>query len=374
MGHTKSKQKHQYWTNKEIYLLKNLYPQIRLEKLAKFFPKRSKGTIAAKALDLGIPSAKLWQAEENSILRKHFVNASEEELLKLLPKRSWTAIMAQGERLKLKRNRQKPRIKVDEAYFQKWSFRMAYILGFIIADGCIIKGTYKGYSDSLKFGVQKSDIDILEKIKKEFSSEHKISLYKNAAHLSIASQKIADDLKNLGILYRKSLRETIPNIPSKYLKDLLRGIFDGDGSISLNKKGYPSLSLCGSKKVITFISNYFLLNFGIHSEVGKRTRSKNGKYYLFSISYRGNPAQTLIEYLYQNADLYLNRKFLLAEHCMGLQINHRKDYSQEEDKLLTNLYTISPKDNTLSSLTNRSWSSIQQRARVLGIYKYSKTK
>ena len=88
-------------------------------------------------------------------------------LLFLLPKRSKTAIWAQGERLGLKQNRNYPRLAVNEDYFKKWSSEMAYILGFILADGCIIEGTHKGYSGALKFGVHPKDIDILEKIKKQ---------------------------------------------------------------------------------------------------------------------------------------------------------------------------------------------------------------
>ncbi|MCP6726837.1 MAG: hypothetical protein KJI69_02235 [Patescibacteria group bacterium] len=372
MRATASKQKYQYWTDKEVRFLRNLYPQMRLKELARLFPKRNKGTIVVKAQDLGIPSAKLWQVKENSILRKNFINTSKEELLSLLPKRSWLAIMAQGERLQLKRNRQKPRMKVNEAYFQKWSSRMAYILGFILADGCIIKGTYNGYSDSLKFGVQKSDIDILEKIKKELDSEHKISLHKNAAYLSITSQKIVDDLKSLSISYRKSLREKIPELPPKFTKDFIRGIVDGDGSVAIDKKGYPKLSVYGGKRTILFLQNHFLIKLDMYSKIARLTKSKDGKHYLFSINYRTNPAKEIIQYLYEDADLYLDRKFQIAQQCLSIKIKRQKKYTPQEDQILTESYLVLTKDAVFSALLNRSWSSIEQRARTLGLYKHNK--
>ncbi len=246
------------WTTKEINLLRKLYPTTRVKDLVPLFPKRSKATIVAKALNINLPSAKLWQPGENKILRKYFSKYPIQELLKLLPRRSKTAIWAQGERLGLRQNRNHPRLSVNENYFKKWSSEMAYILGFILADGCIIEGTYEGYSGSLKLGVNKKDIDILEKIKLQLASQHKISIGKEAAHLGITSQVIVSDLKSLGIVYRKSLHENVPIIPKKYIKDFIRGIVDGDGSIHFDKKNYPTLSVCGGKNTITFLQNHFI--------------------------------------------------------------------------------------------------------------------
>jgi len=325
MGRTR---KIRRWSNKEINLLTRLYPTVRVKYLIEKFPYRTKATIVAKALSLGLLSRKLWQLEENNILHQYFAEVSKEKLLKLLPKRSWIAILAQGERMGLKRNTKKPRIKVNEDYFKKWSPNMAYVLGFILADGCIVKGTYNGYSDALKFGVQKQDIDILKKIKLELSAGHKISCVKNAAHLCITSQRIVNDLKDLDICYRKSLREKIPHIPSENICDFIRGIVDGDGSINFNKRGYPALSIYGGKQTITFIQNHFLSKFNIYSGLHRLTKSKNNRY-LFNIAYRCNPAKTLIEYLYTDANLYLKRKFNLSKRAMITQMrkNNNKRYA-----------------------------------------------
>ncbi len=131
------------WTFEEVELLKNLYPKFRVKNIVNNFPYRNADTIVIKALSLGLPSAKLWKIKENDLLKKYFSESSEEQLLKFLQGRSWKAVMAQGERLGLKRKRDKPRLMVNEDYFKYWSPNMAYILGFILADGCIIRGTYK---------------------------------------------------------------------------------------------------------------------------------------------------------------------------------------------------------------------------------------
>jgi hypothetical protein len=197
---------------------------------------------------------------------------------------------------------------------------MAYVLGFILADGCIVRGTYNGYSDSLKFGVQLKDRDILDTIKRELKSEHSISVTRNAAHLSIASQKIVDDLKSLGISYRKSLCENVPDVPEEYIRNFIRGIVDGDGSLWLDGKNYPTLSVSGGKTTLSFIGEHFFKKFELHSALTRCSYSEEAKNYLYQISYRCSSAQTLIEYLYRDADLFLERKQAIAMRCLNCKI------------------------------------------------------
>lgn len=358
------------WSNREIRLLKKNYPKMLVRSLIDFFPERNKATIAMKALNLKLQSAKLWQKKENYILNKFFVIAPKEKLQNLLPKRSWSAILAQGERLGLARKRNTPRIKVNENYFKKWSANMAYLLGYILADGCIIEGTYKGYSGALKFGVQKKDIDILKKIKKELNSGHAISLVKNAAHLCITSQVIVSDLKKHGIIYRKSLREKVPKAPRQFIKDFIRGIVDGDGRIALEKDGYPQLAIYGGQHIIKFIRNYFLGKFKIYSKISRLTKSKDNKYYLYAIGYRTNSAKTLIKYLYSTTSLYIDRKFKEAKKCLNVTMKYQPKYTRREDKILKQKYLIDSRKHIKDLLPKRTWSSITQHARSMGLYKY----
>lgn len=362
--------KQYHWSKKEISDLKKYYPVLRVKDLANMFPERTKATIVAKAMSLELPSAKLWQPEENEILKKYFYKLRVGELQKLLPKRSKTAIWAQGERLGLKQNRNYSRLGVNENYFKKWSPNMAYILGFILADGCIGEGTYKGYSDALKFGVQKRDIDILEKIKKKLSSEHKISQCKNSNHFTITNQIIVDDLKKLGIIYRKSLKENVPDVPDKYVKDFIRGIVDGDGSIHFDKRNYPTISVCGGKNTITFIQNHFLSKFNIYSKITGVKKNERCQF-LFYVAYRANSAKTLIKYLYDNAELYLERKYKLAQRTSSVKMKIRKNYTNEEKHVICKFYKSASRDEILSLLPGRKWSAVQNEAHGMRIHKYN---
>jgi hypothetical protein len=321
MNVTASTQQHRIrWSKTEVELLEKLYPLFRLRELVDKFPQRNKGTIATKALSLNLPSARSWFAPENRILQEHFQDSSREVLQELLPKRSWPAIMAQGERLHLQRIRTKPRHAVDEDYFKTWSPSMAYVLGFILADGCIIHGTRDGYSDSLKFGVQLRDKNILEKIKSELKSEHALSVCKNAVHFCIASQKIVDDLKALGISYRKSLRETVPDIPERFIKDFIRGVIDGDGTVRIGKDRYPVLSVSGGEATITYLREHFFKKFGLYSKIIPCKYSNEIQRHLYSIAYGANSAKTLIDYLYRDAKLFLDRKYATALRCLEIPI------------------------------------------------------
>jgi hypothetical protein len=292
--------------------------------LTTYFPDRNTGTLTAKALSLQLVSPKIWKPRENlilyNILYKYFFTSHPTKLTQMLPHRSWLAIRAQGERLGLTRNRHQPRIRVNEAYFDFWTANSAYMLGFIVSDGCIIKGTYKGYSDALKFGVQLRDMDILQKIKRELGSEHAISIYKNAAHFCITSQKLVDRLKTYGVTYRKSLKEKVPPVPAVYISDFIRGVVDGDGGISYDKRNHPTLRIYGSEDMINFIGNYLYNRLKAYSSVHKLKYSRTLKLYLYNVTYRSNTAKKVISHLYNNATLYLNRKYDLAMHCKSITI------------------------------------------------------
>jgi hypothetical protein len=248
---------------------------------------------------------------------------------------------------------------------------MAYILGFILSDGCIVKPKRKNHSDSLKFGVHFKDVDILEKIKRSLKSGHKISRSSDAFHLSIASQVIVNDLKNLGVTYRKSLSEHVPKVPKVFTRDFIRGFVDGDGSIKIDKSDYPNLAIYGGEKIIKFIRDHFLKSFDIYSKILKLTSNKQGKY-LYQISYRCNSAQTLLNYLYKDSKLSLDRKYNMVKKCLLINIKHKKNYTERELKIIKSCYLLKPKGELLDLLPQRKWENIRDKAWELGLFKYQR--
>ena len=125
---------------------------------------------------------------------------------------------------------------------------------------------------------------------------------------------MAQDLSQYGVIPRKSLFTYLPsNVPNNLMDHVIRGIFDGDGSIQAkinNKDSHNrflhSFSFCGSHKLMEDISNYCLehLNLDVNPKVYDyhdrelsdiKIQNKNDMYQFG-------------EWLYKDASIYLIRK------------------------------------------------------------------
>ncbi|MDA2299622.1 hypothetical protein PDN43_10210 [Bacillus cereus] len=121
----------------------------------------------------------------------------------------------------------KRKYDITEDYFKTWSNNMAYILGFIAADGVIQK-------ENQCVSISQKESYILEDIKKELKTNQ--PLYQNKKTgvymLNINSKVIKDDLMNIhGIMPCKSFNIEFPLVPEEYLHHFVRGYFDGDGYV-----------------------------------------------------------------------------------------------------------------------------------------------
>lgn len=100
-----------------------------------------------------------------------------------------------------------------------------------------------------------SDKEILEKFRNELNVSSKL-IYdkrdkKECVTLSFRSKKMAEDLSKYGIVPNKTyVTKHLPNIPQSFLKDFLRGLIDGDGSIYKTNKGYWNIDLASYHKTI----------------------------------------------------------------------------------------------------------------------------
>lgn len=152
--------------------------------------------------------------------------------------------------------------KVDEEFFDKWSYKMAYVLGFIYADGSLenalyLRGKYVRMTST--------DKDVLEKIQRVMNSEHRLYVdkpkenHKTKYILRIGSHKLYDSLEERGVHPNKSLNMRLPKIPKKYFGSFLRGYFDGDGCVHLEKKDkFDAMSIKRLTVVFTSGSKFFL--------------------------------------------------------------------------------------------------------------------
>lgn len=199
--------------------------------------------------------------------------------------------------------------KVDENFFEVIDTEQkAYILGFVYADGYISKN-YFGIKVSLK------DVELLEKIKSELKSEHKIGIYINNngyskgneyASFILSNKKIVKDLLELGVKYNKSKILKFPDfnqVPENLIRHFIRGYFDGDGSICGNGK-CSVVSFVGTKDFLEGVLKNLKTFINTRSNIYKY---KEKDIYEIKVGGR-NQVKSIYKYLYEDASIFLGRK------------------------------------------------------------------
>jgi len=195
----------------------------------------------------------------------------------------------------------------------------AYWIGFIMADGCVIDDKKKQYQ--LIVGLAKKDYSHLEKLRKFLGTNKPIEKMKDdGCQLRINSKKIVRDLYKYGIIPNKTGREIVKGIPQKYLRDFIRGYFDGDGWIfhATLKRKTPIKELrvgivCSCKKFLDYIQNVLVLACCLRKTKIHRTKHQSsgfcGTRPLYYFLYQGNGvANRVCDYMYRGATISLDRK------------------------------------------------------------------
>lgn len=202
--------------------------------------------------------------------------------------------------------------KLNENYFENIdSHEKAYWLGFIAADGCVYE-TGSG-SKVLSFNLNYRDKNHLDKFLKAINSTAIIKIIDGAgfgastkiASLQINSNKMVKDLNNLGIVQRKSLILSKPNIEEKYYYDWIRGYFDGDGNITVElSNGNSQINFLGTKEVLDFIQEV------LRPEKINKLHQNNLNKNTFSLTYGGKSLiLQLLDKFYKDPIVYLDRKY-----------------------------------------------------------------
>lgn len=238
-------------------------------------------------------------------------------------------------------NQQEPKIEqlyksshgkyaVNQNYFEKidneWK---AYWLGFLYADGWIC-------SDKCVLGLTLclSDADHVQKFKDSLQAENKIYYTEpkemivcgrqvhsqGQARININNQKLCDDLNALGCVARKTLVlqfPTLEQVPEHLMRHFIRGFFDGDGWVYVNKKkGVPSIGFVGIPQFINKLQSYLVTKLDLTWV--KPRQKPNAK--TIEIDWVAlTDVEKLYNYFYNDANIYLPRKFdrLNKFYCLG---------------------------------------------------------
>lgn len=183
----------------------------------------------------------------------------------------------------------------------------AYWLGFLFADGSIMRN--KDVLTGLALELSNKDLEHLKLFKNHIDSNSPI-IYVNHKEISqprlrICSKELATDLSKHGMIPNKSLVLTFPFLSDSLIRHFIRGYFDGDGNLYVNKEGKPRLSFLGTFEFLKELSRFLSLKIGCN----EATVSSMGKTNIFRIQYGGkNQVSNITKYLYRDADIYLVRK------------------------------------------------------------------
>ena len=223
----------------------------------------------------------------------------------------------------------------------------AYWLGFLYADGCINRN-YKNEklkSMSLELQLCSDDKHHLEKLNQSLESNveihDKISKYKDkeykSSRLCISCTKMCYDLIDKGCTPQKTYTIRMPSfdiVPEYYMRDFIRGYFDGDGCIcitTMNGKPHIETVITGMEDMLKDISS-FLISRKIITVVPKihhDTRSSASSMYFY-----GDTVKDFLDYIYENCnDLCLDRKYnKYIDYYHDWQLSRHGVYWHNENK------------------------------------------
>jgi Staphylococcus phage endonuclease len=139
------------------------------------------------------------------------------------------------------------RHSLNHAYFDDVSTsEQAYWLGFITADGGIIKGDR---TNALRVELAEKDRAHVELLCRALGSSKTLWTRRGCVGVSFDSWRLVESLESLGITPRKSATVRPWNGPDGLMPHYWRGLFDGDGSICYSA-GRWQMSICGSRECV----------------------------------------------------------------------------------------------------------------------------
>jgi len=214
-----------------------------------------------------------------------------------------------------------PKYNFNENYFEKIDTEdKAYFLGFIVADGCV------HCTNNIKI-IQKEP-DILYEFKEYIKFEGPVffSKKRNIASIGVSSDKMKNDLEKLGVFSNKTMVIKYPKINKELESHFMRGVFDGDGCISIHHDKRDAsergqVNICSGS--IEFINQY-VDNLVEYANVKKNNiRCPKGTYHV--IDWGGlTDVENIYKFFYKDATVFLERKKETFDKVMLINSNKNK--------------------------------------------------
>ncbi len=188
----------------------------------------------------------------------------------------------------------------------------AYLLGLLASDGHI---THKGNIHKIKISL--IDLELIEKFKIAIGANNKIySFKKKETHqiqyaLTISSVEMIHDLEKYGLSGNKSSKTHIPKeVPYNLIKHFIRGYFDGDGSIYIDKKrcNFPTVTITSSSLgMLQQIDKYLKENNLVRLEKNLIEADNRGNCWYIRTN-KIEEINNFLNHIYKDSKIYMKRK------------------------------------------------------------------
>jgi hypothetical protein len=184
----------------------------------------------------------------------------------------------------------------------------AYILGLLIADGHTNKSGYK-----VEISLAESDAGLLRAVADEMECDAPLRPVTNrdgsiSMRLNLCGKKLVSDLNNLGLFHDKSYTAVYPAIDPALEGHLVRGLWDGDGSI-----GKYQFELIGTPVLLDAV----VAAAERHTGCSLR-RKLGGRENRYHYAYGTRRDTAVLHWMYSGAGIALERK----------QVEFRKYWSE----------------------------------------------
>jgi hypothetical protein len=224
-----------------------------------------------------------------------------------------------------------PKKKIPDKNF-KWTANLAYSVGLLTTDGCLMK-------DSRHIAMRSSDLSQLRNFKKCLNLTNKIRQTKHDGwaknptyRLQFGDVQFYRWLLKIGLFPNKTYTLGELKIPDKYFKDFVRGHLDDDGCISTYKDKYNTFKnpkyvytrlwtrfTSASENHIRWLHKRIIKLIPIRGHINEEKISRSYQTTtMWTLKFGKNDSLKLLSWIYYKPNIYcLRRKRKIAEKFIG---------------------------------------------------------
>ncbi len=210
----------------------------------------------------------------------------------------------------------------------KWSADFAYAIGLIVTDGNLSP-------DGRHISFTSKDKEMVDNFQKALGISYNYCMKSNGTNtnkkyyvIQIGDVLFYRFLESIGLTPNKSKTVAIIDIPKIYIRDFIRGSFDGDGcSYSYWDKRWKSSFMLylefvsASSKHILWLQEIIKKEVGIHGHI-----TKSGNQSCFQLKYAKSESIKLFAYMYQSRKcMLLSRKYLKIKESLDIVKRQEQD-------------------------------------------------